>query len=566
MKLADYIRIANPYRPNPEELATKIKAGDAFDYAFIQSMLGLNSEDTYICTIGTIADTSYYFSNRIKDYESEIISIEELSEDLISIDYIFSEIFMDGATSLVRTSLLLDVLLNSKVKVVFTSTKEHDGMPFPPTSDFGVFMSPNLFHMYYTIQTFHIIPIAFDDTILLFYMLKLSDFDALKFSVERGMTFEQYSKFKFTGVVPTTCNSSPQVRTNLSNHLTRTVDETIYNDLTICPICGSAFLSLLVDSPHCSFCVDIQSCFDIVNEGGDITGDCRRCGRSKECLRHIFQYNENPNTTFWHNDGEKTTEEKDTTYYGVELELEYSSPVDYEDEEKHTRHYNEVKGYGDDEIKFIYAKYDGSLDYGYEIVTQPAEFDYLKNEMKRVIDRALSLGSTSHNNGRCGLHIHINKKSLNDLSLANIMQIMYSNWEDFVVFSRRQVRQLDWCRKVYLDGREDNTPSKIIGKTENSEKYVAVNILHKNSVELRLFRGTLRYNTFVATLQLVDNLIKLAKSLSLTKAQECSFKDVVLFNYTDELKQYIEERGIDLDACVPKKQIAVNADFDYLDF
>ena len=37
-------------------------------------------------------------------------------------------------------------------------------------------------------------------------------------------------------------------------------------------------------------------------------------------------------------------------------------------------------------------------------------------------------------------------------------------------------------------------------------RYVAVNLNNYHTIEFRLFRGTLKYNTFIATLQMVNHI------------------------------------------------------------
>ena len=45
-------------------------------------------------------------------------------------------------------------------------------------------------------------------------------------------------------------------------------------------------------------------------------------------------------------------------------------------------------------------------------------------------------------------------------------------------------------------------------------RYTCVNLTNRDTIEFRMFRGTLKYNTLIATLQLVDRICDVAIYLS----------------------------------------------------
>ena len=70
------------------------------------------------------------------------------------------------------------------------------------------------------------------------------------------------------------------------------------------------------------------------------------------------------------------------------------------------------------------------------------------------------------------------------------------------------------------------------------------------TIEIRIFRGTLKYNTFIATLQMVDEICKAAISLSDEFMQSLTWLDFVkgiaddkqeLINYLKEKRLYVNE-------------------------
>ena len=68
-----------------------------------------------------------------------------------------------------------------------------------------------------------------------------------------------------------------------------------------------------------------------------------------------------------------------------------------------------------------------------------------------------------------------------------------------------------------------------------------------NTIEFRLFRGTLKYNTIIATLQLVECLCEVAISSSDDEIKGLTWTEFVSRLYEDttpELIQYLKERRL----------------------
>jgi hypothetical protein len=61
-----------------------------------------------------------------------------------------------------------------------------------------------------------------------------------------------------------------------------------------------------------------------------------------------------------------------------------------------------------------------------------------------------------------------------------------------------------------------NKPKELMDdvKSRCSNRYTCVNIQNYNTIEFRIFRGTLKYNTFIAALQLIDEICDVALSVN----------------------------------------------------
>ena len=88
-------------------------------------------------------------------------------------------------------------------------------------------------------------------------------------------------------------------------------------------------------------------------------------------------------------------------------------------------------------------------------------------------------------------------------------------------------------------------PQTILDKAkERYGRYSAVNLCNRNTIEFRLFRGTLKLNTFIATLQIVNRICDVAFALSDEEIQGLSWSDFVAAVTEPELIQYLKERRL----------------------
>ena len=76
-----------------------------------------------------------------------------------------------------------------------------------------------------------------------------------------------------------------------------------------------------------------------------------------------------------------------------------------------------------------------------------------------------------------------------------------------------------------------------------SGRYQAINNENDNTIEFRLFRGTLKYNTFVATLQLVKFICEYVNTNDIKNCRRLNLSQCDFSNYP-ELVTYIAERDL----------------------
>jgi hypothetical protein len=153
-------------------------------------------------------------------------------------------------------------------------------------------------------------------------------------------------------------------------------------------------------------------------------------------------------------------------------------------------------------------------------------------------------GYLSHKKGLCGMHIHISRKFFGDTeedrtSAITKMVLFYQTfWSDCVKFSRRKESQLHWCDKYDTDSRD-----KLEGfvKDKHYDRYKAVNLSNTrtDTIEVRLMRGTLKYETLIATLEFVTHIAEKSTTIDWN---DIGKKDVWLEGISDNVIAYMKER------------------------
>ena len=241
------------------------------------------------------------------------------------------------------------------------------------------------------------------------------------------------------------------------------------------------------------------------------------------------------------------TSRQDALLMGFELEVD-TDDDDYDCDENFGC-VDEVEGILPK--NFVRFEEDGSLNCGFEIITQPASFAYhmnlfntgIYNQMCHTIS---NYGLTSHDNGNCGFHIHIDKKYFGkslDSASAKLLFIFERHWDNLKKFSRRCSDQ--WCHR-YLSGSYSDYHSikSAINAAKHHyiDRYFAVNLSNSNTIEIRLWRGTLNPATLKATIKLTARLAQIAKETPAVKLATMTWKDIL--GDDPDILAYARTRGL----------------------
>lgn len=233
--------------------------------------------------------------------------------------------------------------------------------------------------------------------------------------------------------------------------------------------------------------------------------------------------------------------DEDEIYYGFELECEANG----RDTDDWANTVNESLGY-------TYVKRDSSLDDGMEIVSHPATLAYHMSKwenFEKLFQEMREAGFRSHDTDTCGLHVHISLEPMekrNAYAVHNLLVFFDRFWNELKRFSRRTEAKLDrWASRYNSKCVPYREIKKDAKGTSSANRYMAVNLANENTVEIRIFRGTLNIRTFFATLQLVKTLVERAIEIGYDaqRANEITWAELVKSNYT-ELNEYLKIRGL----------------------
>lgn len=243
---------------------------------------------------------------------------------------------------------------------------------------------------------------------------------------------------------------------------------------------------------------------------------CERCFTARQNLA-IKPYNYKPEPVFYGSGN---------LFMGVELEIDKGGEIS-ENAEK-------LLDMANAQTEHIYCKHDGSINDGFEIVSHPMNLNYHETNMnwQEILEYAINMGYRSHQTTSCGLHIHVNRNAFGktyeemEERISRVVYLVENYWNELVRFSRRTEISLNrWASRYGILTTAKDTYTS--AKDKHMGRYVAVNLENDSTIEFRMFRGTLFYPTFKATLQLVDEICNLAINHDDKYIESLSWSDFV---------------------------------------
>jgi predicted RNA-binding Zn-ribbon protein involved in translation (DUF1610 family) len=208
---------------------------------------------------------------------------------------------------------------------------------------------------------------------------------------------------------------------------------------------------------------------------------------------------------------------------------------------------------------------DGSVGDGLEFVFYPMSLKYAKTvaNLHSFCSILNDHDFKSHDDSRCGLHVHINRNSFGDSprkrsrALAIFTYLIdrgdfRTEWKQFN--RRKTYEYCHWYDRYWGEGTLAQSYNRC-ATTNAHDRYRVVNYQNggehtvgkRGTVEVRMFQGTTKASTLIATLEMLNVICNLstkgmkdAEARALTWAGVCA---AVPSDYT-ALKEYLMKRNI----------------------
>lgn len=197
-------------------------------------------------------------------------------------------------------------------------------------------------------------------------------------------------------------------------------------------------------------------------------------------------------------------------HFGFELEVE-------------TRHDSRRDGaeYVIDRLgTHAYLKQDGSLDNGFEIVTHPHTLDEYQKKFNWSCMTGLGeRGYRSWNTRTCGLHVHVSRTAFGNVTKRS--EILKSQAHELrfiklIYDNQRQIERLAGRSSNYAKFNDKGNLTARVKYGTQDDRYEAVNSQNEQTLEVRVFKGSLKPARILSAIELVHASVEYTRDLKVT--------------------------------------------------
>ena len=325
---------------------------------------------------------------------------------------------------------------------------------------------------------------------------------------------------------------------------------------------------------HCHDC-DNMFCIEESNNAYDDYSVCESCCNYsyRYSDRHGYyvrdddeNYSENQNIGEYHSSVDslghipsKYDDRKPRVLLGLELEMEIKD--NYSKDERAGILLENVGDYEGN--TYALCEEDGSLENGFEMVTGYTGLD-VHAEQLQYFKQGLK-GAISHDSDNCGLHVHICKSDMSTLHGAKMILFIndQANHKLIKAIARRDSSEYakiknkadskQWLKDaVHYSSVKDRQLRSL-----NADRYEALNFKNTKTIEFRLFKGSLVYETIMSCLEFTYATWFFTRDASTKNLTIDGFLKFICANEnradTRFLRSYLIAKGFDL----PQKSTVV---------
>lgn len=295
------------------------------------------------------------------------------------------------------------------------------------------------------------------------------------------------------------------------------------------------------------FCDDCGNVVDphtdgvIIRSGSVYCEDCAS-EHADPNEEYIHEYGYSPRIMF--NEGKELNSypKKGERYFGLEIETECTGDITevIEDED------------------YYWATDDSSIQClnegcAAEIVTQPTTFKAWQNYSDTFFD---ALENNCVTNSSCGLHIHVNRDSVSDETIEKAILFISKHYEKVTIFADRLTcnicryagNNLEHYKDFYPNNKSVKEEINIVkkGKDNVRHKYLAINTLHKNTYEFRIFNSTVDKDEILAYIEFVDALLEYCSKSNFLQIYKSDFWNLAEYAKGEKKYKHLMHRFYDI--------------------
>jgi hypothetical protein len=263
---------------------------------------------------------------------------------------------------------------------------------------------------------------------------------------------------------------------------------------------------------------------------------------------------------------------KPEVFLGMELEMECNDSSEPDDKAEEL--YSNIKHYADADNnyhQYIHIEEDGSLNNGFEMITGWTGLD-VHAQMLKFFKKPWR-GMRSHDTRTCGLHVHVSKANMTLFHACKLVFFIHDSGNQKLIrdIARRsnagyakicnKKASYDWIKEA----KGANELKKQLMRL-NDDRSEALNFQNPETVEFRLFKGTLRYETQMACLEFAYASWFFARDTGVGELTSAKFIEYICQpnqrKDTKFLRQYLREKGYSIPKLALVKPNPRNDDGD----
>lgn len=280
-----------------------------------------------------------------------------------------------------------------------------------------------------------------------------------------------------------------------------------------CEYCGEWFNCESDDYEYVDETGHYYCCSECCENDGNVWDDNNSCYVPEESLSRIGGYHTHSYCAI---NGKKDKRKKYPLYIGRETEVDGENRHNFGND-----YYDNLSQLFNDTCFF---ETDGSLDEGFEIITQPLSEDvFFSTDWEKPFNKLIESGFRSHDTDTCGTHFHFSdwylgyndrQKAHSALKICRFFQLFA---DDISKIARR--RYGHYCKDLRgFNYVIDKYNSNVFDDLRN-DRYWAVNLQNmfrsrKGTIEIRVCKGTLKAKTMLASADFFLHIVRNAKKIA----------------------------------------------------